>query len=120
MHYSRVQTNTPAQKEHPQKDLAVSVGNTYSSLKTFNIITSKTGKLTARHRVPRCELVDLFFLKREIFENSLNIHHSKQTFVTQISASGWGVPGTTYFEMGVRGQIHVTLRVLDIKKLENH
>ena len=66
------------------------------------------------------ELVDLLFLKNlENLSKSLNIYFSKQTFVTQISASG-GVPGTTYFEMGVHGQIHVTLGVLDMKRFENH
>ena len=32
----------------------------------------------------------------------------------------WVVPGTTYFEMGVRSQIPVILRVLDMKKFEYH
>ena len=75
---------------------------------------------TAWNRVPRCKPVDLPFLKnRKNLSKSLNKYFSKQTFVTQISPS-CGVPGTTYFEMGVRGQMHVILGVLDVKKFENH
>ena len=55
-------------------------------------IYSKIYKLTARHRVPRCKLVDLLFLKScENVCKSLNICiFFKQTFVTQFCF--WGGP----------------------------
>ncbi|WP_227487605.1 hypothetical protein, partial [Nocardioides malaquae] len=44
---------------------------------------------TADYRVPRCELAELLFLKNLVlFLQIFDIYFSKQTFATQISASG--------------------------------
>ena len=61
----------------------------------------------------------IYLKNHDIFEKSLNIYFSKQTFVTQISASG-GSLEQHILRRGSAAKIHVTLGVLDMKKFENH